>query len=107
MVQEELQRRALALVEQQGLSQGQAEMVGVHRQTVNIWLKRYRQQGEEGMLDDRRMSPQRDKGALSIEAAGQVRAAVALWTSGTVCALIARWFGKQLGPTAVQLYLRR
>ena len=46
--QEELRRRALFLIEQQGLSQGQAaRMVGVHRQTVNIWLKRYRQQGAQ------------------------------------------------------------
>ena len=47
--QEELRRRALFLIEQQGLSQAQAaEVVGVQRQTVNIWLKRYREQGEDG-----------------------------------------------------------
>ena len=41
--QEELRRRALFLIEQQGLSQAQAaEAVGVQRQTVNIWLRRYR-----------------------------------------------------------------
>ena len=41
--QEELRRRALFLIEQQGLSQAQAaEVVGVQRQTVNIWLQRYR-----------------------------------------------------------------
>jgi transposase len=38
--QEELRRRALALILQQGLSQAQAaEVVGVQRQTVNIWLQ--------------------------------------------------------------------
>jgi transposase len=118
--QEALRRRALFLVEQEGLSQGQAaQMVGVHRQTVNIWLKRYRQQGEEGVLDGRRVSPRRGKGALSAEEAGQVRAWIveqtpdelglpfALWTSRTVRELIARRLGKRLGPTAVQLYLRR
>ena len=58
--QEELHRRALFLIEQQGLSQGQAaQMVGVHRQTVNIWLKRYRQQDWDGVLDGRRVSPRR------------------------------------------------
>jgi transposase len=118
--QEELRRRALFLVEQEGLSQGQAaQMVGVHRQTVNIWLKRYRQQGEAGVLDGRRVSPRRGKGALSAEEAGQVRAWIveqtpdelglpfALWTSRTVRELIERRLGKRLGPTAVQLYLRR
>ncbi len=118
--QEELRRRALFLVEQEGPSQSQAaQMVGVHRQTVNIWLKRYRQQGEEGVLDGRRVSPRRGKGALSAEEAGQVRAWIveqtpdelglpfALWTSRTVRELIERRLGKRLGPTAVQLYLRR
>ncbi len=37
--QEALRRRALFLIEEQGLSQAQAaEVVGVQRQTVNIWL---------------------------------------------------------------------
>ena len=118
--QEELRRRALFLIEQQGLSQGQAaQMVGVHRQTVNIWLKRYRQRGEEGVLDGRRVSPRRGKGILSAEEAGQVRAWIveqtpdrlglpfALWTSRAVRELIEQRLGKRLGPTAVQLYLQR
>ncbi len=118
--QEELRRRALWLVEQQGLSQGRAaQMVGVQRQTVNIWLKRYRQQGKDGVLDGRRVSPRRGKGALSAEEAGQVRAWIveripdqlglpfALWTSRAVRELIEQRLGKRLGPTAVQLYLQR
>jgi transposase len=118
--QEELRRRALFLIEQEGLNQGQAaQMVGVHRQTVNIWLKRYRQRGEAGVLDGRRVSPRRGKGALSAEEAGQVRAWIvertpdrlglpfALWTSRAVRELIEQRLGKRLGPTAVQLYLRR
>jgi transposase len=118
--QEELRRRALFLIEQQGLSQGQAaQMVGVHRQTVNIWLKRYRQQGEEGVLDGRRVSPRRGKGILSTDEAQQIRAWIVeqtpdqlglpfgLWTSRAVRELIERRFEKRLGLTAVQLYLRR
>ena len=117
--QEELCRRALFLIEQ-GLSLGQAaQMVGVHRQTVNIWLKRYRQQGEDGVLDGRRVSPRRGKGALSAEEAGQIRRCIveqtpdqlglpfALWTSRAVRELIEQRLGKRLGLTAVQLYLRR
>jgi transposase len=118
--QEELRRRALFLIEQQGLSQGQAaQMVGVHRQTVNIWLKRYRQQGEEGVLDGRRVSPRRGKGILSTDEAQQIRAWIVeqtpdqlglpfgLWTSRAVRELIERRLGKRLGLTAVQLYLQR
>jgi transposase len=120
--QEELRRRALFLIEQQGLSQGQADqLVGVQRQTVNIWLKRYHEQGEDGqdgLLDGRRVSPRRGKGLLMAEEAGQVRTWIVdqipdqlglpfgLWTSRAVRELIARRFGKRIGLTALQLYLR-
>jgi transposase len=118
--QEELRRRALFLIERQGLSQGQAaQLVGVRRQTVNTWVKRHREQGEDGLLDGRRVSPRRGKGILSAEEAGQIRQWIieqtpdqlglpfALWTSRAVRALIARRFEKRLGLTAVQLYLQR
>ena len=118
--QEELRRRALFLIERQGLSQGRAaQLVGVHRQTVNGWVKRHREQGEEGLLDGRRVSPRRGKGALSAEEASQVRAWIveqtpdqlglpfALWTSRAARELIERRLTKRLGLTAVQLYLRR
>jgi transposase len=118
--QEELRRRALFLIERQGLSQGRAaQLVGVHRQTVNTWVKRHREQGGDGLLDRRRVSSRRGKGILSADEAGQVRAWIvgqtpdqlglpfALWTSRAVRELIARRLEKRLGPTAVQLYLRR
>jgi transposase len=118
--QEELRRRALFLVERQDLSQGRAaQLVGVHRQTVNTWVKRYRERGEEGVLDGRRVSPRRGKGRLTAEEADKVRAWVvgqapdqlglpfALWTSRAVRELIERRFAKRLGLTAVQAYLRR
>src|SRR5689334_11285068 len=115
--QEELRRRALFLVERQGLSQGRAaQLVGVHRQTVNTWVKRYRERGEEGVLDGRRVSPRRGKGRLTAEEADKVRAWVveqapdqlelpfALWTSRAVRELIERRFAKRLGLTAVRDY---
>jgi transposase len=118
--QEELRRRALVLIEQQGLSQAEAaKVVGVHRQTVNIWLKRYRAQGEDGVLDGRRVSPRRGRGLLTAEEAGKVQGWIAdktpdqlklpfaLWTSRAVRDLIALRFGKQLGLSTVQLYLQR
>jgi transposase len=86
---------------------------------VNAWVKRYRERGEEGVLDGRRVSPRRGKGRLTAEEADKVRAWVveqapdqlglpfALWTSRAVRELIERRFAKRLGLTAVQAYLRR
>jgi transposase len=118
--QEELRRRALVLIEQNGMSQAEAaRAVGVQRQTVNIWLRRYREQGEAGVLDGRRVSPRRGKGALTAEQARQIRRWIAdrtpdqlklpfaLWTSRAVRALIERRFDKRLGLSTVQLYLKR
>jgi transposase len=118
--QEALRRRALVLVEQQGSSQTEAaRAVGVQRQTVNIWLKRYREQGEERLLDGRRVSPRRGKGVLTAEEANQVRRWIAdkmpdrlklpfaLWTARAVLELIEHRFGKRLGLSTVQLYLKR
>jgi transposase len=118
--QEELRRRALLLIEQQGLSQGQAaQLVGVHRQPVNTWVKRHREQGEESVLDGRCVSPRRGKGLLTTDEARQVREWLvertpdqlqlpfALWTSRAVRELIERRFSKRLGPSTVQLYLQR
>src|SRR3954447_2646144 len=118
--QEALRRRALYLVEREGMTQAEAaRAVGVHRQTVNIWRKRYRERGEDGLLDGRRVSPRRGKGALSAGEAGQARAWIvgqtpdrlglpfALWTGRAVRELVERRFGKRLGLSTVRLYLRR
>jgi transposase len=118
--QEALRRRALFLIEREGMTQAQAaSAVGVHRQTVNIWLKRYREQGEDGVLDGRRVSPRRGKGLLTTDEARQVRAWIAertpdrlqlpfaLWTSRAVRELIEQRFAKRLGLSTVRLYLQR
>ena len=118
--QEELRRRALFLTLQQGLSQADAaRVVGVQRQTVNIWLQRYRAQGEDGVLDGRRVSPRRGKGLLTADEAAKVQGWIrdrtpdqlklpfALWTSRAVRDLITARFGKTLGLSTVQLYLQR
>ena len=118
--QEALRRRALFLIEREGMTQAQAaSAVGVHRQTANIWLKRYRGQGEDGVLDGRRVSPRRGKGLLTTDEARQVRAWIAertpdrlqlpfaLWTGRAVRELIEQRFAKRLGLSTVRLYLQR
>ena len=118
--QEALRRRALFLVEQEGMTQGQAaRAVGVHRQTVNVWLGRYRERGEDGVLDGRRMSPRRGKGLLTAEEADKARGWIAagtpdalglpfaLWTGRAVRELVERRLGKRLGLSTVRLYLQR
>jgi transposase len=118
--QEALRGRAIVLVEQNGMSQAEAaRAVGVQRQTVNIWLKRYRELGGDGLLDGRRVSGRKGQGALTAEAARQVRRWIAektpdqlklpfaLWTSRAVRELIERRCGQRLGLSTVQLYLKR
>ena len=118
--QEALRRRALFLIEHEGMTQAEAaRAVGVHRQTVNIWRRRHREQGEEGVLDGRRVSPRRGQGRLTGDEARRVRAWIgegtpdrlelpfALWTSRAVRELIERRLAKRLGLSTVQLYLRR
>ena len=118
--QEALRRRALFLIEHEGMTQAEAALaVGVHRQTVNIWQQRYREQGEDGLLDGRRVSPRRGQGRLTEDEARQVRDCIAegtpdrlelpfaLWTSRAVRELIERRLEKRLGLSTVQLYLRR
>jgi transposase len=118
--QEALRRRALFLIERAGMTQTQAaQAVGVHRQTVNIWLRRYRERGEDGVLDGRRVSPRRGKGLLTAEEAGKVRDWIgagtpdtlglpfALWTGRAVRELVERRLGKRLGLSTVRLYLQR
>jgi len=91
----------------------------VRRQTVNVWHKRYRERGEEGVLDGRRVSPRRGKGLLAETEARRVQAWIAdktpdqlklpwaLWTSRAVRELIERQLGKRLELSTVQLYLQR
>ena len=118
--QEELRRRALFLIEHEGMTQAQAaRAVGVHRQTVNIWQRRYRERGEDGLLDGRRVSPRRGRGRLTGDEARQVRGWIAegtpdrlglpfaLWTSRAVRELVERRLEKRLGLSTVPLHLRR
>jgi transposase len=80
-----------------------ARVVGVQRQTVNIWLQRYRAKGEEGMLDGRRVSPRRGKGHLTPDEARQVQG----WIVERTPDQLERRLAKRLGLSTAQLYLQR
>jgi len=118
--QEALRVRAVYLVRTLGKTQGEAaEAVGVHRQTVNQWMKRHAKAGEAALLDGRRVSPRKGKGALSATEAkrvqewlrdkcpDQLKLPYVLWTAGVVRELIRRRLRKNLALSTVQLYLSR
>src|SRR3954465_6128504 len=118
--QEALRRRALYLVEHEGMTQAEAaRAVGVHRQTVNVWQQRYRERGEDGLLDGRRGSPGRGGGRLTGDEARQFRGWIAegppdrlgppfaLWTSRAVRELVERRLEKRLGRATVPPDLAR
>jgi transposase len=118
--QEALRARAIYLVTQAGRSQWEAaEAVGVSRQTVNQWVRRYGAVGAEGLLDGRRLSSRQRRGALSPAEArriagwlrnkcpDQLGLPYMLWTASVVRELIRRRLGKRLGLSTVQLYLQR
>src|SRR5918997_352578 len=93
--QEALRRRALFLVEQEGMTQGQAALAArAPRQAGNIWLGRYRERGEDGVLDGRRVSPRRGKGLLTAEEADKVRGWIAAGTPDALGLPFALWTGR-------------
>ncbi len=93
--------------------------MGVQRQTVNLWVRRRRDLGEDGVLDGLRVSRRRGKGQLTAVPCRQVRGWIAdtspeqrklpfaLWTAPGVLELIEERLGIRLGLSTVQLYLRR
>jgi transposase len=69
--QKALRARAVYLVIETGAPQGEA--VGVSRQVVNRWMQRYVADGDAGLLDGRRLSSRKGKGALTAAEARRVQ----------------------------------
>jgi transposase len=118
--QEALRERAVYLVVQEGKTQAEAAVVvGVHRQVVNRWLARHRENGVSGLRDGRRVSPRKGGGILTAgearrvqgwirdKAPDQMKLPFALWTAQAVRELIEKKFCKRLGLSTMQLYLKR
>jgi transposase len=116
--QEELRRRAVALV---GEGRSQAEVAGlldVSRQSVSEWVRAYRLGGERALAASRRGRRPGEKTALAPWQQAQIVKAIRdknpdqlrlpgfLWTRALVCELIARRFGIGIGEKTAGRYLR-
>jgi transposase len=118
--QEALRERAVYLVLHESKTQAEAAgLVGVHRQVVNRWVGRHRDEGAAGLQDGRRVSARKGSGILTASEArrvqrwirdkmpDQMRLPFALWTAQAVRELIHKKLGKTLGLSTMQLYLKR
>jgi transposase len=118
--QEALRERAVYLVLHEGKTQAEAAgLVGVHRQVVNRWVGRHRDEGAAGLQDGRRVSSRKDSGIVTASEARRVQHWIrdkmpdqmwlpfALWTAQAVRELIHKKLGKTLGLSTMQLYLKR
>jgi transposase len=116
--QEELRRRAIALVVD-GCSQSEAaRLLDVSRQSVNEWVAAYRAGGERALAARKRGRKVGEKTALTTRQQAQIAKAVRdknpdqlrlpgfLWTRALVCELIERRFGIQVSEKTAGRYLR-
>ena len=113
-----LRKRAVQAV-LDGVPQAEAARVlGVHRNAVNRWVKRYRQGGWDALAEGRRGRRAGEQAALSVTQQQEVIALVRettpdelglagfLWTRDAVAALTATRCQIRLARTTVGLYLR-
>ena len=115
--QQALRRRAVAAVVEQGQRQKRvAQELGVTPTAVNLWVQRYRTQGEAALAARKQGRPRHP--SLSDEqvtettrlmrehAPDQLGLPYALWTREAVSQLIQQQWGIQLSQTTVGCYLR-
>ena len=118
MAQEEVRRRAVALVGE-GRSQGEvARLLDVSRQSVNEWVAAHRRGGEQALAARRRGRRQGEKTVLTPRQQTQIAKAIRdrnpnqlrlpgfLWTRALVCELIERRFGVRVTEKTAGRYLR-
>jgi transposase len=118
--QEELRRRAVRAVVEEGRSQTEvAALVGVSRQSLSGWVQAYRAGGERVLRSRKRGRRPGEQKALRPWQEAQIARAIRdrhpdqlklpfyLWTREAVRTLIERRFGIRLSLVAVGNYLRR
>jgi len=115
--QEDLRRRVIQAIIEQGLSQLEATRVfGVSRQAVTGWVRRYRRKGEAGLASGRRGRPPQPRltGAQARQVQrwirdrcpDQLKLPFALWTREAVQELLAKRIGLRVSLSTVGRYLR-
>jgi transposase len=117
--QEELRRRAVALVGE-GRSQGEAaRLLDVSRQSVNEWVAAHRKGGDGALAARKRGRRFGEKTSLEPWQQAQIAKAIRdknpdqlrlpgfLWTRGLVCELIMLRFGVRVTEKTAGRYLRR
>jgi transposase len=117
--QEELRRRAVALVGQGRRQTEVALLLDVSRQSVSEWVRAYRLGGDAALAAERRGRRLGEKTALLAWQQAQIAKAIAdrnpdqlrlpgfLWTRALVCELIDRRFGIRITEKTAGRYLRR
>jgi transposase len=116
--QEELRRRAVALVCEGRAQTEVARLLAVSRQSVNEWVAAHRVGGEEALVARRRGRRRGEKTALAPWQQAQIAKAIRdknpdqlrlpgfLWTRALVCELIERRFGITVTEKTAGRYLR-
>jgi transposase len=117
--QEALRQRAVLLVEKGATHMEAVQAVGVHRGTVSRWCGAFRRNGASGIEKGRRgrrvgdqlmltaSEARRVQGWIANKCPDQMQLPFALWTAQAVRELIYKKFGKTLGLSTMQLYLKR
>jgi transposase len=118
VAQEELRRRAVALVCEGRAQTEVARLLDVSRQSVNEWVGAHRVGGDEALAARRRGRRQGEKTALAPWRQAQIAKAIRdknpdqlrlpgfLWTRALVCELIERRFGITVTEKTAGRYLR-
>ena len=116
--QEELRRRAVALVGEGRAQSEVARLLDVSRQSVNEWVAAHRRGGEEALAARTRGRRRGEQTALTPRQQAQIAKAIReknpdqlklpgfLWTRALVCELIERRFGIAVTEKTAGRYLR-
>ena len=116
---EALRERAVAMVAAGASQVAAAKALGVHKNTVSLWLKAWRRGGDAALAakrrgrrpgEQKRLSAAQERALQQLitdQCPDQLKLPFALWTREAVRALIAARFGITLALTTVGDYLRR
>jgi transposase len=115
--QEALRRRAVQAVRNGMVQRKAAETFGVALKTISIWMKTWREKGDEGLAAHKRGPKSGGKKLLGWQAATivnlitdrhpeQLKLPFVLWTADGVRQLIQRQFKLRLSARTVRRYLR-